>query len=155
MTPARQISALSATGTASRSLVRGLYGDVVAADDDRADPGSPSAGAGAALLAVRFATELAMLAVLAVAGASASAGLAGRIVLAVLGPVLAAAIWGLVIAPRARRRLGDPLRLAIEIVMFLASSVALALVGDVLAAVVFAVLAIGTAVLVRMATPGS
>lgn len=129
---------------------------MVAADDDRANPGSPGAGAGrAGLLAVRFATELALLAVLAVAGASADAGVAWRICLAVLGPVLAAAIWGLVIAPRARRRLGDPLRLAIEIVMFLASSAALALVGDVVAAVVFAVLAIGTAILVRMGAPGS
>jgi Protein of unknown function (DUF2568) len=52
---------------------------------------------------------------------------------------------GLVIAPRALRRLSDPWRLAIEIVMFLASSAALALAGDVIAAVVFAVLAIGTA----------
>jgi len=78
-----------------------------------------------------------------------------RIGFAVLGPVLAGAIWELVIAPRAPRRLGDPLRLAIEIVMFLASSAALALVGHVIAAVVFAVLAIGTAVLVRMVAPGS
>jgi hypothetical protein len=44
---------------------------------------------------------------------------------------------------------------AIEIVMFVASSAALALVGDVVAAAVFAVLAIGTAVLLRMVAPGS
>ena len=107
------------------------------------------------LLTVRFATELALLAVLAVAGATASAGLAWRIVLAILGPVLAAVLWGAMIAPRARRRLADPLRLVVEIVIFLASSAALALAGHVIPGIVFAVLAIATAVLVRLVTPGS
>jgi hypothetical protein len=69
--------------------------------------------------------------------------------------VLAAVVWGLVIAPRAARRIGDPLRLAIEIVLFLAASAALALAGDVIAASAFAVTAIGTAVVLRIAAPGS
>jgi hypothetical protein len=134
----------------------------VAAGDDKVNPGQAKAGASAkagagraVLLAVRFATELAMLAVLAAAGASVAAGLVWRVALAVLGPVLAAIIWALAIAPRAERRLRDPLRLAIEILMFLASSAALALVGDVLAAAIFAVLAIGTAALLRIVAPGS
>ena len=56
------------------------------------------------------------------------------------------------IAPRARRRLGDPLRLVVEIVIFMASSAALAFAGHVIPGIVFAVLAIATAVLVRLVT---
>lgn len=84
-----------------------------------------------------------------------SAGLAWRILLAILGPVLAAALWGAMIAPRARWRLADPLRLVAETVIFLASSAALALAGHVIPGIIFAVLAIATAVLVRLVTPGS
>jgi hypothetical protein len=102
-----------------------------------------------------FASELALLAVLAVAGAAASMGLAWRIVLAVAGPVLAVAIWGLLIAPRARHRLRDPVRLAAETVLFAASSVALALAGQVLLAAVFAILAIGSFVSLMSANGAS
>ena len=64
-------------------------------DDNRARLGPETPGAGqAVLLTVRFATELALLAVLAVAGATASVGLVWRVLLAILGPVLAAALWG-------------------------------------------------------------
>src|SRR6266511_3959390 len=77
------------------------------------------------LLTVRFGTESAMLAALAVAGAEAGAGPAARIGLAVLGPVLAAAVWGLLIAPAARRRLPDPGRFLVEIVLFLTAAAAL------------------------------
>ena len=106
------------------------------------------------VLAVRFATELALLAVLAIAGVNASAGLAGRIALAVLGPVLAATIWGIGIAPMARRRWPDPRRIVAEIALFLIAAAALALEGSVVAAVVFAVVTIGTAFAVRVVAPG-
>ena len=59
------------------------------------------------------------------------------------------------IGPKAARRLSDPLRLTVEIVLFLAAAVLLALVGYALWAVIFAVAAIGTAVLVRLTAPGS
>ena len=62
-----------------RQFVFGMYGDLAAADEDGADNGSARTGAGiGVLLAVRFATELAMLAVLAVAGAHVSVGLRGE-----------------------------------------------------------------------------
>jgi hypothetical protein len=109
----------------------------------------------ALVLTVRFGTELALLAVLAVAGASASAPVAVRVILAVAGPVLAATAWGLMIGPKARRRLSDPLRLAVEIVLFLVAAVLLALAGHAVRAVIFAAAAIGTAVLVRLTAPGS
>jgi hypothetical protein len=107
------------------------------------------------LLTLRFATELAMLTVLVGAGLDSGAGGAGRIVLAIAGPVLAAVIWGAAIAPRARWRLRDPMRLAVEIVMFAVSAMALAIAGHPVPAVIFAVAAIGTAVLLRWFAPGS
>ncbi len=127
---------------------------MVSANDRWAGSASPGAGR-TVLLIARFASELALLAVLTVAGAEASVGLPGRIVLAVAGPGLAVAIWGLLIAPRARHRLRDPVRLAAEIVIFVASSAALALAGPVIPAALFAILAIGIAVLVRISAPGS
>jgi hypothetical protein len=118
----------------------------------------PLAGAGpirALVLTVRFGTELALLAVLAVAGASAAAPLAVRVVLAVIGPVLAAVLWGMMIGPKARHRPSDPLRVTIEIVLFLVAAALLALAGYAVWAVIFAVVAIGVAVMVRLTAPGS
>jgi Protein of unknown function (DUF2568) len=132
------------------------YGDLVTASDDQ--PGTGLAGAGpgqSVLLTVRFLSELALLAVLAWAGAGASLPLAGRIVLAVVAPLVAMAIWGLWLAPRARRRLRDPLRLLVELVLFAVAAAALALTGPVVAAVVFAVIAMGVAGLLRIVAPGS
>jgi len=128
----------------------------VTAEDDRPAPGLAGAGPGqSALLTVRFLTELALIAVLIWAGVGASLPLAGRIVIAVAAPVLAMVIWGLWMAPRARRRLADPLRLAAELVLFAVAAAALALTGPVLAAVVFAVIAMGVAIALRAVAPGS
>ncbi len=91
---------------------------------------------------------------LVVVGVNAGPGLAGRIAIAVLAPVLAAVIWGIGIAPKARRRWPDPWRIIAEIVLFLIAAAALVPEGDVLAAVVFAVVCIGTAVAVRVVAPG-
>jgi hypothetical protein len=128
----------------------------VTAEDDRPAPGLAGAGPGqAVLLTVRFLTELALIAVLVWTGLGASLPLAGRIVIAVAAPGLAMVIWGLWMAPRARRRLADPLRLAAELVLFAVAAAALALTGPVLAAVVFAVIAMGVAILLRAVAPGS
>jgi hypothetical protein len=127
----------------------------VTADEDRSASGLAGAGPGrSVLLTVRFLTELALMAVLVWAGLGASLPLAARIVIAVAAPVLAMTIWGLWIAPRARRRLPDPLRLTIELVLFAVSALALALTGPVVAAVVFAVIAIGVAIGLRAIAPG-
>lgn len=107
-----------------------------------------------AVLAVRFLTELALLAVLVILGVQASIALAGRIAIAVGGPVVAAIFWGIAIAPRARRRLPDPLRIAVEVVLFGAAAVGLAVEGSVIGAVIFGVVTIGVAVLVRVVAPG-
>jgi hypothetical protein len=130
------------------------YGDGMIGDEKRS--GTAMSGAWRSLLlTLRFATELATLAVLALAVASAGIGLGWRVVLAVLGPVLVAVVWGLAIGPRARHRLAEPWRLGTELVIFIVSAVALALAGDVVAAVVYAVVTIGTAAMLRVVMPGS
>ena len=94
------------------------------------------------------------MAVLAWAGAGASLALAGRIVLAVAAPVLAMIIWGLWLAPRARRRLRDPPRPRRTAPARPRAATALAVTGPVVAAVAFAVIAIGVALLLRVVAPG-
>jgi hypothetical protein len=132
------------------------YGDGVTADENRSGPRpTMSGGWSSLLLAVRFATELATMAVLAWAAASAGIALGWRIVLAVLGPVLVAVVWGLAVAPRARHRLADPWRLGAETVIFVVATAALALAGDGVAAAAYAVIAIGTAFVLRVVVPGS
>ena len=71
-------------------------------------------GLSGAVLTVRFLTELAMLAGLAVAGARLGDGVAFSVVDAVLLPVVAAVVWGVFIAPRASRRLPEPARFIVE-----------------------------------------
>ena len=69
------------------------------------------------LAALRFAAELGMLAALAYVGwRSADGGLPG-IVLAVALPMLAGSVWGRWVAPRASKRLTDPVRLAVELAL--------------------------------------
>jgi Protein of unknown function (DUF2568) len=132
------------------------YGDVVTADENRSSPGPTMSGAWSSLLlTLRFATELATMAVLAWAAASAGIALGWRIVLAVLGPVLVAVVWGLALAPRAKHRLPEPWRLGAEMAIFVVATAALALAGEGVAAAVYAVVAIGTAILLRMVLPGS
>jgi Protein of unknown function (DUF2568) len=132
------------------------YGDGVTADENRSSPRpAMSGGWSSLLLTLRFATELATLAVFALAAASAGLALGWRIVLAVLGPALVAVVWGLALAPRARHRLAEPWRLGAELVIFIVATAALALAGDGVAAAVYAVAAIGTAIALRAVMPGS
>jgi hypothetical protein len=127
----------------------------VTADDDLTQIGSPAGALRGTVLAVRFATELALLAALAIVAVNSDLGLGARIALAVLGPVAAAAVWGIGIAPKARRRWPDPWRIAAEIGLFLAASAALVADTSAVAGIVFGVVTIGTAVAVRVVAPGS
>jgi uncharacterized protein DUF2568 len=107
-------------------------------------------GISGVVLTFRFLTELALLAGLAVAGARLGENLVFRIVDAVLLPLAAAALWGLFIGPRARRRLPDPARLVVEFVLFAGAGLALALSGWLVAGIVLAAAGIGFAVLTRI-----
>lgn len=102
------------------------------------------------VLFVRFLTELAMLAGLAVAGARLGGGVALDIVFAVLLPVVGAVVWGMFIGPKAARRLPEPARFLVEFVLFAVTGVVLALTGWVLAGVVVAVAGIAFAGLTRV-----
>ena len=97
----------------------------------------------AANLTLRFACELAALVAVAWWGWTVSP------VLGIVLPLAVAVVWGAWIAPKARRRLPDPLRLAIELVIFAAATSCFAAVDQSVLAVVFAVAATVTALLVR------
>jgi hypothetical protein len=71
--------------------------------------------------AVRFLLELGAVVALAVAGARWSW------IAAVLAPLTLVVVWGALVAPKATRRLPDPFRLAVEIVVFAACSIVVAI----------------------------
>ncbi|MCT2582916.1 YrdB family protein [Actinophytocola gossypii] len=102
------------------------------------------------VLTVRFLTELAMLAGLAVAGAHLGDGVLLGIAAAVLLPTAAAVVWGLFIGPRAGRRLPEPARFLVEFALFAATGVLLALSDWLVAGVVVAVAGIAFAALTRV-----
>lgn len=82
--------------------------------------------------------NLALLVALAVWGFHAGSGLAGDLALGLGAPLLAAVVWGLWIAPASRRRLADPARLLVEVLVFAAGVGVLAVAGFPLVAVGFA-----------------
>jgi hypothetical protein len=127
----------------------------VTSDAGRPPERSAPTAAKAALLTVRFLTEVALLAALAVTGAALGGKPAMQVTLGVLLPAVAVAVWGRFVAPRASRRLPDPARLSVEVALFLVSAGGLALGGHATLALGHGLLAIGTAVLVRRVAPGS
>ena len=92
-----------------------------------------------ALDIVVFLAELCLLAVLAWAGARLGTG-AWAVVLAIALPLVAAVLWGLLLAPRAGRRLRHPARLIVKLVLLAVSAAALAVSGEALWAAGFLVL---------------
>jgi hypothetical protein len=95
-------------------------------------------------LGIRFLCELGLLAGLAAWGALAVSPVVGRVVLAVLAPLLAAAAWGRWVAPKSPQRLADPARWAVELVLFGAAAAGLTAVGHPRWAVALAVPAVLT-----------
>lgn len=73
------------------------------------------------LLGVRFLAELGLLACLAVGGWQRGDSLLASVLLGLGLPLVAAAVWGRWVAPRAARRLGDPARLGVEVTLFAAA----------------------------------
>ncbi len=88
-------------------------------------------------LLLRFALELCAVAAVAYWGLESSSSLAVGIALAVMGGSLVALIWGGFIAPKAPRRLDDPARVVLELVVFGLAALGVALAGSMLLAVVF------------------
>ncbi len=99
-------------------------------------------------LGIRFLLELAMLVALGWVGGEIGSSWVVRVLLAIAFPLVAAVVWGTFIAPKAPRRLADPAKLLVELVLFGAAVVGLAVVGHpVLAAVLGVVFLVNTAVL--------
>ena len=69
-------------------------------------------------LVVRFLCELAALAALAVWGAQASDDPAVQVLLGIAVPMIMIAVWGMWVAPKASRRVPDPWRAGIEVLVF-------------------------------------
>jgi hypothetical protein len=84
-----------------------------------------------------FLDELVLLAAFAVAGARLVDGTIASIALGAALPLAAAVIWGLLLAPRAQRRLGHPARLTAKLVLVAAASLLLAWAGLLLWAAIF------------------
>lgn len=80
-------------------------------------------------LAARFLLELAALTALAVWGFVVTDSTVPRLVLTFAAPLLAAFLWGRYVAPKSPRRLPDPRRLLVELVVFGAATAGLATVG--------------------------
>lgn len=97
-----------------------------------------SSGPRAANLAVRFLLELCMLAALGYAGFRLGDGIVTEIALAVALPLAAAVVWGVAIAPKARRRLPDPGRAVLELLLFAAAAAGLVVTGQIVLGLILA-----------------
>jgi hypothetical protein len=89
------------------------------------------------LLALRFALEIAALVALGYWGFDGHDGVLSFI-LGVGAPLVAAVTWGTFVSPKASVKLAEPLRLAVELLIFAAATVALADEGRSALAVAFA-----------------
>jgi hypothetical protein len=92
-------------------------------------------------LAFRFVLEIVVLLALALWGFSASGELIVRLLLGLGAPAIAIAVWATFVSPKAPRRLPDPTRLGLEVVVFGAGVLALILAGHVIPGVLLALAA--------------
>ncbi len=93
-------------------------------------------------LALLFLLELCMLAALAFWGFHMGGSLMVKLALGIGAPLLAAIVWGILMAPRAAIKLPTPAHLALFLVIFGAAALALAVAGQPLLAVIFIALSI-------------
>jgi hypothetical protein len=98
-----------------------------------------------AVLLVRFLSELALLAGVGWLGWHEASGGWLSVLSAIVEIVVIALVWGLLIAPRAKRRLADPARLGLEILLFGGTAAALFVQGHPVIAVVGGVIALAAA----------
>jgi hypothetical protein len=84
---------------------------------------------------LRFALELCMLAAPGYGGYEAGSSPVNYLLMVAL-PLAAASIWGVFLAPKARRPLADPLRIGLEVILFGAAGAALATADQLLLAAI-------------------
>jgi hypothetical protein len=100
----------------------------------------------------RFLLELCALAAFGY-GAAQLVDSPARLALAAVAVVIGAAIWGVLVAPKSTRRLGDPVRLVVEIVFFAVAGASLIAAGALWLGVGLTVLGIANAVSLRFIDP--
>lgn len=103
---------------------------------------------GVLVMTIRFLCELGALAVLGWFGARE-----GGVALAIALPVAAGVLWGAWVAPRAKRRLRDPVRFAVESIVWISAIASLVLLGQRVAAAGFGIAAYATAIAARRFEP--
>ena len=107
------------------------------------------------LLVLRFLLELALIAAVGAGAWTVAGGEAAGALAASIAAAAVVVIWGLAIAPKARRRLPDPARLMLEMVLFVTGGLALAATGQTLLGIVFAMTSAAVAVAVRQLSGGT
>ncbi|HKN93387.1 MAG TPA: YrdB family protein [Thermoleophilaceae bacterium] len=103
----------------------------------------------AANLALRFALELCVLAAVAYWGSRVGASAFVNVVVAIAAPLAVAALWGMLLAPNANRRLDPPIRWALELAVLALGAAALVAVNAPLLGAALAVVAVANAVLLH------
>jgi quinol-cytochrome oxidoreductase complex cytochrome b subunit len=101
-------------------------------------------------LALAFVLELCVLAALAYWGFQTGSSLFLRIGLGIGAPLLAALIWGRFMAPASKTHLSGAPYLLLKLIIFGAAAVALAVVGQVALAIIFAVVSTANQALVMI-----
>ena len=101
------------------------------------------------VLGVRFLTELALIAAVAWAGAARTRSIPLAMAFGIAAAVVVAAVWGIWIAPASRRRLREPARLVLELLLFGAAAAGLVVVGRAVVGAAVGVAGAVTAVVVR------
>jgi hypothetical protein len=89
-------------------------------------------------LVLRFVLEIVVLIALVMWGLSVSDELIVDIVLGLAAPAVVIVVWGLIVAPKASRRLPDPQRLIVEIVVFATGVLAFLAAGQPILAILLA-----------------
>ena len=97
-------------------------------------------------LGFRFILEMAVLVGLFLWGFSLSDQLVVQLVLGLGAALLAMVVWGLFVAPKAKRRLPDPARLVVELAVFGAAVLAYVSSGN-----LFVGILLGTAAVISLA----
>ena len=99
-------------------------------------------GGTAVIEALAFLCELTMLVVLAIAGIGLGQNPAGRVLLAIVLPLVAILVWARFIAPTSKTRLADPARLIVQYALFILTGLVACLGGHVVLGIVFTVVAL-------------
>lgn len=97
-------------------------------------------------LAFRFILELLVLVALLLWGLQSSDSLPLQLVAGLGAPTLVMGVWGLFVAPKATRRLPDPARLVVELVIWTLGALALTVVVSPIVGIMF-----GAAVVISLA----